>query len=552
MKFYGIYTAYPPTVDLRAEGLGRHLAAFLKAAVERHDVRFVVACPSWSKKSLLDLCESEGVNIKGFDIICPPGEPVILRIFEAYSAYMARKSRSSFISWLKSIVNSKLAHHRLWLEDKIVNARNIIEFLPLIFYVILLAAISSPFIAALIACAYAKRAILALSNRVGISQYAVETKVKLVELLRSPKDNGIAVRLYSLMEKRESEWLVKTINKLPNVLAWYSPTAFWPAFNGIKFPRLMCVPDVVVTDFPIGFARSGGGDRLLQNFEKIEDAIRGCDEFVTYSEHVKWTTVIDRYGFNPNSVHVVHHAPNFLDHLISVSGFPDNEAASTNYCRALFRGALLKSSNFSYISGFENSSVKFIFYASQFRPNKNVITMLKAYEHLLRRRFIGHKLILTGNVHTPEIGHFINVHRLENDVLFLHALTTTELAACYHLADLAVNPSLSEGGCPFTFTEALSVGTPVVMSRIPVALEIINDQIVSTAMFFDPYDWNDMASRIEWGLENREHLLGIQRLVYDRLTQRSWGNVVAEHIEILEGLSVNNIGSSSFADGKKG
>ncbi len=538
VKFYGIYTAYPPTVDLRAEGLGRHLAAFLKAAVERHDVRFVVACPSWSKKSLLDLCESEGVNIKGFDIICPPGKPVILRIFEAYSAYMARKRRSSFISWLKSLVNSKLAHHRLWLEDKIVNARNIIEFLPLIFYVILLATISSPFITALIACSYAKRAILALSNRVGISQYAVETKVKLVELLRSPKDSGIAVRLYSLMEKRESEWLVKTINKLPNVLAWYSPTAFWPAFNGIKFPRLMCVPDVVVTDFPIGFARSGGGDRLLQNFEKIEDAIRGCDEFVTYSEHVKWTTVIDRYGFNPNSVHVVHHAPNFLGHLISVSGFPDNEAASTNYCRALFRGALLKSSNFSYISGFENNSVKFIFYASQFRPNKNVITLLKAYEYLLRRRFIGHKLILTGNVHTPEIGHFINVHRLENDVLCLHALTTTELAACYHLADLAVNPSLSEGGCPFTFTEALSVGTPVVMSRIPVALEIINDRIVSTAMFFDPYDWNDMASRIEWGLENREHLLGIQRLVYDRLTQRSWGNVVAEHIEILEGLSV--------------
>ena len=54
MKKYGIYLAYPPKVDLRAEGLGRHLAEFLKAAQERGDVQFVIACPSWMKKSLVE------------------------------------------------------------------------------------------------------------------------------------------------------------------------------------------------------------------------------------------------------------------------------------------------------------------------------------------------------------------------------------------------------------------------------------------------------------------------------------------------------------------
>ena len=57
-----------------------------------------------------------------------------------------------------------------------------------------------------------------------------------------------------------------------------------------------------------------------------------------------------------------------------------------------------------------------------------------------------HKLILTGNPEVlPAVKEFIKDHYLQNDVLFLHGLKIQELAACYKLADLAVNPSLSEG-----------------------------------------------------------------------------------------------------------
>ena len=89
----------------------------------------------------------------------------------------------------------------------------------------------------------------------------------------------------------------------------------------------------------------------------------------------------------------------------------------------------------------------------------------------------------------PEIAQFIHKHNLQNDVLCLHDLSAQELAACYRLADLAVNPSLSEGGCPFTLTEALSVGTPVVMARIAVTEEVVTDPELQSLMLFDPYDW---------------------------------------------------------------
>jgi glycosyltransferase involved in cell wall biosynthesis len=125
----------------------------------------------------------------------------------------------------------------------------------------------------------------------------------------------------------------------------------------------------------------------------------------------------------------------------------------------------------------------------------------------------------------------------------LRSLSDQELAACYRLADLAVNPSLSEGGCPFTLTEALSVGTPVVMSRIRVSEEVVTDRGLQGLMFFDPYSWEDIANKIQWALTNRTVLLSLQLPLYERLAERSWSSVVDEYIVLLDQISINQRGS---------
>ena len=91
------------------------------------------------------------------------------------------------------------------------------------------------------------------------------------------------------------------INTMGDGRAWYCPTAFWPAFNQIQAPRLMCVPDVVLTDFAVGFSGIGG-DRFLENFEIVEKTIEGGQYFVTYSSDVKWSTLVDRYGIQASQV----------------------------------------------------------------------------------------------------------------------------------------------------------------------------------------------------------------------------------------------------------
>jgi glycosyltransferase involved in cell wall biosynthesis len=344
-------------------------------------------------------------------------------------------------------------------------------------------------------------------------------------------------------EESEAKLLGDQINARKEISAWFAPTAFWPHFNEIKAPRLTCVPDIVVHEFPVAFS-SVNDDRFPSLFKSLQRTTEGGDRFVTYSEDIKYRTLVDRYRIAPDAITVVPHGANRLDELTAVSGFPDDRAASDLFCRNLFRVALHKAIGTANAFHFDSGDVDFLFYASQFRPNKNIISLLKTYEYLLRRRYIGHKLVLTGNPNNlPEIAQFIKGRNLQNDVLCLHGLTAQELAACYRLADLAVNPSLSEGGCPFTLTEALSVGTPVAMARIAVTEEVVTDPELQKLMLFDPYDWEDMAARIQWALNNRSFLLGRQLELYEKLAERSWTTVVGEHVAILDRISSPGLGS---------
>lgn len=537
MKKYGIYLAYPPTVDLRAEGLGRHLAEFLKGARARGDVRFVIACPSWMRENLAKLFEACGVGPDDFEIIAPSRKPLLLSAHERLVAFRRRKGEPAGGGRLRARLRKLKADMTRKVERYLAQTRSA-------WAIALLGVLLFPLIFLILCIRLLKRIgqwILTLPDKRHARKQgntaAKDEARGLGKVVAKPGSFPLIVRLYAAMEEGEASLLNQLICKRPDVVAWFSPTAFWPHFNDIAAPRLMCVPDVVLTDFPVGFAPVGG-DRFLESFRKVETAIDGGQYFVTYSEDVKWRTLVHRYNVPAENVWVVPHGANRLDDLIAISGFADNEEATDALCIDLLRTAMLKAINYGDARIFGNASVKYMFYASQFRPNKNVLNLLRAYDYLLKCRHISHKLILTGNPNgLPEIKDFIQSRRLENDVLCLHGLSTQELAACYRLAELAVNPSLSEGGCPFTFTEAMSVGTPVVMARVAVTEEVISDPRLQDLMLFDPYDWRDIAARIEWSLQNLDFLYSQQQPVFERLAKRTWIDVVDEHIEILDSIS---------------
>ncbi|MCF5873566.1 glycoside hydrolase [Aeromonas sp. HMWF036] len=540
VRKFGIYLCYAPSVDLRKEGLGRYLAAFLKGAAVRDDVKFTLVCPSWSTKDLYDLFDSENVPHDSFSIRSPEKRPLLLDLYHWYinrkTKIRKRKTLKSFLLGLVGSLKENIFHY---VEKRLLNAYTTLDlillgvegcllFLLALIIFPLFFIFSFPFLLAFFCVRRLKLIVLGrFSKYIG----------RFMKMIYSPKDDGFVLRLYRNMELVEGKRISALIDSMHDISAWYCPTAYWPEFNKIDAPRLMCVPDVVLREFPVAFSQIGG-DRTLSTFKLLEEAIRTGDHFVTYSEVVKWNTLIDGYQVSVDKVSVVHHAANKVDSFINITGLPDNEEATTNYAKSLLISAIRKSNEQNYVSMFKNKDVEFVFYASQIRPNKNIISLFKAYEYLLRKKFVQHKLIVTGSISViPEVKEFIISHNLQHDILFLHGLTMQELAACYKLASLAVNPSLSEGGCPFTFTEALSVNTPVVMARIPVTEEILTDPELQEMTFFDPYDWRDMAKRIEWALHHKDILLRKQLQIYDQLSMRTWSDVVNEHIDILERIS---------------
>jgi glycosyltransferase involved in cell wall biosynthesis len=521
---YGIYLAYGPTVDLRKEGLGRVLADFLRAASVREDVQFVIGCPEWLQPSIRSFFESENIPGERFPLISARGVPLALRLYLA-ARFRRRRPRASRWQLVLQRLRAWAEGHRRSLEYHAFSTRSIIVWVAIVAYAGMAGAALS--LVHALAGGWRKfRQSISTSGPVRLVRTA------LAGLLQSG-GNATTIRWYRLMEEAEAARLLAKIRTLKDVRAWYCPTAFWPSFNQIQAPRLMCVPDVLPITFPAGFATLN--PELIENFEIIQRSIRGGTRFLTYSDHVKWSTLVDHYSVAPEAIRVIPHASCNLRSWIQVHGINDAENATREYSEVLVEQALRRLGRTAYQQTLNASSLRFIFYASQFRPNKNILLLLYAYRHLLREQYIHHKLLLTGEPSLdPAVQAFIERERLGNDVICLHGMTTPELAACYHLADLAVNPSLAEGGCPFTLTEALSVDTPVIMARIPVTEERIVDEELRNKMLFDPYDWRKIAAKIEWALANRDELLKLEQRGCSELCQRSWSEVVDECVAALD------------------
>lgn len=536
MKTYGIYICYPPTVDMRNEGLGRYLAAFIKGAENNPGIAFKIICPSWSKNGLYALFESEGVSLNQVDILSPEGEPVILKVHQVISNYKKKRDKSKGDILKKIIVfaDNKIKNRLAIMSKRLASSYKFSSLAPALLeglVIALVAIILAPFMLMFLAFYFFQIKL----RRSRLLTLAKSAKRRIMKLIENPKDEGFVVNLYNSMVQAESERMLTIIDDMKDIHAWYSPTAFWESFTQINAPKLMCVPDVVLTRFPGGFSQIGG-ERFYNTFKTIQKTINRNKYFVTYSDDVKNKTLVEHYNVEKENVFVVKHAPNKLNHWLEVTGFPDVRASTKFYAEKLLLVALSRQRD-AYVQGL-STNFKFLFYASQLRPNKNVVTLLKAYNYLLKKKFIHHKLILTGTRDVlKNVSDYITENNLEKDVLFLSSLSVQELAACYKLADLAVNPTLSEGGCPFTFTEALSVGTPVVMGRIGVTEEVLTDPKLQEMTFFDPYDWKSIADKIEWALDNLDPLREVQLQTYHQLMKRTWEDVVSEHITAMDEIA---------------
>lgn len=538
MKTFGIYLAYGPRVNMRGEGLGRLLAEFLKASSEFNDVRFVIAAPAWLREPLRDLFAEFQIDQSAIEIISPRRPSLIAALYHSATFVMERRRKLRKKRRATGYLEKQIAMILSFTRSaglRIVRSRNPLTFIAASFAIILVAPVAA--CGLILSAALSSFLRLTQRSKSAIRQIIFRRGTKVKRVLKS-----VSHLAYRLMCDVEASAVAELATSRQDVAAWYSPASFWPEFNSIKAPRVMCVPDAVQTRYSIPFAADGlSPERGVTDFKRLEDAIENGDRFVTYSEDVKQHTLVEHFNVDPGRVAVARHGANRLDHLVQVSGFADNDAATDALSAVHLWSSFSKAMNNRQAEWFASQHAGFLFYASQIRPNKNVLTLLKAYYYLRSQKGLPYRLVLTGDLdQSPAVRQFVDKRHLHNDVLFVRGLSEVELASCYRLATLSINPSLAEGGMPFTFTESVSVGTPVIMADIPVTREILVEEKVARATLFDPFDFRALAAKIESALEQKGDLLALQSDFYSRvLVGRTYRDVVEETIAILDAAAAS-------------
>ena len=524
------------------EGITRLLAQIVRAAQTRTDVSIHIACVPWVKEPIVNFMEDLGVDGINLNFLLLNDIPPLL--FRIYTWWEARQSRVikrralsfySFIGKIKKLIKS-IANLSL---KKFVSARGWIV-IPLS---ILVAIGISPLL-----FIYGIVQLVFISFRKLLIILKIKQFWDLLQIRRQASFSSIVDIfqfprwLYNLMVEAEIESLASRVSKEKEIDAWYFPYPRMSEIEKFKKPIIVAVPDIVYLDFPTIFSREDS--ELIHAHSGIEKTVRKADAVITYSNYVKDKHVVEP-GYQPEEkVHVIRHAP--METREFITSQPQSTSSSIKFRSRLIIRSYIKrlasritSSNSLYLQSLPFGEFDYLFVSSQTRPHKNHLNLLKAYEILLREKFINIKLIFTGSF-SLEMQNYIVQKKLHLDVLSLSDLPPKVHTAFYACAKLAIAPTLFEGGFPFIFSEALSVGTPVMMSDIPVVRETL-PEVFRKEICFDPYDINDMISQIAWGIKNPDLLLKTEVIAYNQLKNRTWEQVADEYILAIMSTMKRNV-----------
>jgi len=183
---------------------------------------------------------------------------------------------------------------------------------------------------------------------------------------------------------------------------------------------------------------------------------------------------------------------------------------------------------------------RFILFVGSILPVKNVPTLIRAYEALIRdARFESIKLVIAGikGWGYGEVEQLVQQHQLQDRVLFTGRFPGEDLTALYNAAELFVLPSKYEGfGIPLI--EAFSCGIPVVSSNASCLPEIGGD----AAVYFDPDDIESLRDTMTRILSDKHLQTSMIEKGLSRATAFTWQRTAEQTLETYDrAISTTNV-----------
>jgi glycosyltransferase involved in cell wall biosynthesis len=177
---------------------------------------------------------------------------------------------------------------------------------------------------------------------------------------------------------------------------------------------------------------------------------------------------------------------------------------------------------------------EFILFVGTIEPRKNLLTLLRAFEEVLRSTALRPQLVIAGKKGwlTDELFSHVKKSGLEAHLRFTGYLTDEDLRALYSSCRAFVYPSLYEGfGLPPL--EAMACGAPVIASQIPAIIETVG---TTAARLISPADTQALARNIIELLENENERRTLSAMGRERAAQFSWQRTARLTLEVYREL----------------
>lgn len=297
--------------------------------------------------------------------------------------------------------------------------------------------------------------------------------------------------------------------------------------NGLdlKSPRLLYLPDLVTLEFYDLFVESYSNIRpwIDKGVNTAKEYAKQAVFFCSNSDYVRKNHIL-RFipGVKEVNTGFVYLPANIPDNVMNI--IPSKATTFKKY----------------------SIGCDYIFYPTQIRPYKNVITLLKAFL-ILKSRGIPLKLVLTGNTEEiQEVTRFISTNEIGCELVLTGGVAEVDLYALHKYAIATVVPTLFEGGFPWQALEAMLMDTPVVLSRIPAVTErLIHEGLDPDncgLRLFEPCNENELAEKIIYVYENRQKCITDQSMAKEKLFSYNWDDVAHQYYRIFSGLhKVNQV-----------
>jgi glycosyltransferase involved in cell wall biosynthesis len=161
----------------------------------------------------------------------------------------------------------------------------------------------------------------------------------------------------------------------------------------------------------------------------------------------------------------------------------------------------------------------FLLYVGTIEPRKNLLTLLRAYDELLRTTKHQPQLVLCGGRGwlCDEVFSLVDELKLQDQVRFTGYVDDADLPALYSAAQAFVYPSLYEGfGLPPL--EAMACGAPVITSNVTSLPEVVGNAGLTHA----PEDTRGLARAMARLLGDLNLRTQLKRAGLERARQFSW------------------------------